>query len=309
MDSIGFDGLVLILSFVPYEEKNWLNVKLVCKTFLRASKAAFHPSLYNNLAILTACAKGFVSQLKELLEDKRVDPCIYDNSPLTTACHHRQIEIIEELAKDGRSDLSVQRGLCLKTVARYGELELLRKMIEIYRLDPSKNQWDVMYDAVHGPKPENTRELLKYAKDEDFYSDGIRSAFISCICNGRKDILNIFIDDGRIVPGSIPSINTTVQTLIDYRSVKTLELLMSYSKYDDEILSENPTYDVGSTPLLDKLRARKIYPVMVLLKDLNTRKKLKPYELYQLDVKGIEIKHDRVFIRDKDKNRRLIELK
>jgi len=47
-----------ILSYVPYQLKNWLNTILVCKFFYQIGKQLFDPSIRNQFPIRSMCSLG-----------------------------------------------------------------------------------------------------------------------------------------------------------------------------------------------------------------------------------------------------------
>jgi hypothetical protein len=91
--------IVEILEYLPYAGKNWLNCRLVNKTFLRLSKIAHNPALSkrkdppvpNNYAIYWAVEHGYKNVLNELMQDKRTDPAMMWNLPIRTAAQRGDI--------------------------------------------------------------------------------------------------------------------------------------------------------------------------------------------------------------------------
>src|SRR6185437_704004 len=63
------DVLGLILSFIPFDGSNWLNVRLTCKTFLQTSFQAFDPTVNNNCALKWAIENGNTKVVEDLFKD------------------------------------------------------------------------------------------------------------------------------------------------------------------------------------------------------------------------------------------------
>ncbi len=106
------DSLVAVLLYCDLGTR--LNATETCKKFKRLRWRLIDPSLYNiiewdldyeydrrNLNLIEwSSVRGHVNQVRELLDDKRVDPTANSNKALRIACTFDRIELVRELIKD-----------------------------------------------------------------------------------------------------------------------------------------------------------------------------------------------------------------
>lgn len=81
---LSIDLLALIFTFVPKSSR--IKVLQTCKLWKMAGRRAFDPSRNGNWAIRWAAMNGYVSLVKELLSDVRVNPADSMSDALRWAC-------------------------------------------------------------------------------------------------------------------------------------------------------------------------------------------------------------------------------
>ena len=102
------DVLGHILSFVPFNGSNWLNVRLTCKTFLQTSLQSFDPTVNSNCALKWAIQTGCTKVVEVLLKDKRINPGMENNSSIRKASELGHLEIVKMMLNDKRVDPSAK---------------------------------------------------------------------------------------------------------------------------------------------------------------------------------------------------------
>ena len=111
------DVLGLILSFVSFCGRNWLNVRLTCKNFLQTSFQAFDPTVNNNFALKWAIQTGCTKVVEDLLKNKRINPGMENNCSIRKACELGHLEIVKMLLKDKRVDPSAEDNNAIKAAS------------------------------------------------------------------------------------------------------------------------------------------------------------------------------------------------
>lgn len=144
----------MILSQIPNQNKNWINLFCVdkhlsklCETTLCHEKSLAelnlenrsalrhfirckgNPSINYNYAIWVACQKGYSEEVKELLKDERTDPRAigWSLTGLRIACENGHLEVVRELLKS-RFEFS-DTGKAFFDMCKSGELEIARELL------------------------------------------------------------------------------------------------------------------------------------------------------------------------------------
>ena len=112
------DVLGLILSFVPFDGSNWLNVRLTCKIFLQTSLQAFDPTVNNNCALKWAIQTGYTKVVEDLLTDKRINPGMENNSSIRKASELGHLKIVKMMLNDKRVDPSAENNKAIQDASR-----------------------------------------------------------------------------------------------------------------------------------------------------------------------------------------------
>eukprot|EP01118_Nematostelium_gracile_P007167 TRINITY_DN2320_c0_g1_i2.p2 TRINITY_DN2320_c0_g1~~TRINITY_DN2320_c0_g1_i2.p2 ORF type:complete len:127 (-),score=21.45 TRINITY_DN2320_c0_g1_i2:614-994(-) len=92
-----------ILSFIPFCDSDWLNIKLTCRKWNQLGKILFNPSKCGALLRLLH-RKASEESIIRLLEDKRIDPSENNSEAFRQACKNEQMRVIEKLMEDKRID-------------------------------------------------------------------------------------------------------------------------------------------------------------------------------------------------------------
>ena len=181
-----------IFEHIPYETKNWFNVSLVCKRFMIVSYHIFNPSINQNEPLVTACKKGKLGRVKQLMTDDRIDPSYYTNDALFYAIHNGYLDVSIEILKDDRVDPSMHSlnpFACIP--ATHNRIEITKRLLNDPRLDPSNMKNIALEWSCKNGLYDITRELLKhdrikYTVDPIYYllayelPMDIRHMFVEC---------------------------------------------------------------------------------------------------------------------------------
>lgn len=201
--------LEIILGYVANSEskKDRLNSMLVNKIWLKNSRIVFYP--YTTL--LFASIYGGVNLLREILENKRIDPsilhkkefsrdkkaCIDDNCRLfTVACWSGNVDVVKELLKDKRIDPSENENEGLIIVCHQGHVKVLRELLKDKRVDPSDQKNLAIKNACLQRRSNIVKELLKDKRIDptDLYS------YCAYFSDDYEDVLRVLVTDGRANP-------------------------------------------------------------------------------------------------------------
>eukprot|EP01118_Nematostelium_gracile_P016044 TRINITY_DN6562_c0_g1_i1.p1 TRINITY_DN6562_c0_g1~~TRINITY_DN6562_c0_g1_i1.p1 ORF type:complete len:166 (+),score=20.93 TRINITY_DN6562_c0_g1_i1:110-607(+) len=87
-----------IFSFIRFEGKDWLHVKLVCKKWIAIGTRIFDPNTVR--AVERLLERGLEDCLVKLLDDERIDPTANDNSTMCTACKQGFQKVVKRLLED-----------------------------------------------------------------------------------------------------------------------------------------------------------------------------------------------------------------
>ncbi|CAH6420318.1 Hypothetical protein POVR2_LOCUS124 [uncultured virus] len=96
-----------------------------------------NPSLDRNLAIRTACSRGYTDVVAMLLTDPRVEPSVSASYCIRVACEKGHSAIVELLLADGRSDPAAHESYSIIIASEKGFLDVVSLLIKDTRADPS----------------------------------------------------------------------------------------------------------------------------------------------------------------------------
>jgi hypothetical protein len=104
LKSIPSDILKIIISLVPFDKTNWIDLRLVSKKFLALCKQVQDPSVDDGKAIVWACENGHLEGVKSLLQDPRVDPSVRFQRPLRGAVYYGRSDVVKLLLSQEKVD-------------------------------------------------------------------------------------------------------------------------------------------------------------------------------------------------------------
>lgn len=221
--------LSIIIEFVDFKEKDWLNIRLTCKTFLRIAKKVQDPSIEMNKALLFAIKNNYIDLIDELLKDKRVKEKInnHKNSILINAILDRKLEIVRLLLKNIEFDINYEEGSLFYFTPHFSQ-EITREFLKIESLKPSLKGNKLIENLSRYGYIETIKEVMKHKNydnrldehgiiatacirnDTQYIKDLIELGFNPSACNneavcnavqfGYTNILKLLLRDKRVNP-------------------------------------------------------------------------------------------------------------
>lgn len=96
------------------------------------------PAVRNNWALITACKKGNLLVVRELLQHERVDPSANDGEPLIMACRKGHLLVVQELLQRGADGKYIYAGVnpaarnnqCLIGACQYGRSKVVECLLQ-----------------------------------------------------------------------------------------------------------------------------------------------------------------------------------
>ena len=126
------------------------NNKIECVSILLQNERV-DPAAGDNIAIIIASEKGYLSVLERLLQDDRVDPAAEHNIAIRCASQKGQLHVVERLLQDKRVDPAADHSIAIRFASWNGQLHVVERLLQDKRVDPSaENNYAIRFASWNG---------------------------------------------------------------------------------------------------------------------------------------------------------------
>jgi hypothetical protein len=119
-----------------------------------------NPGAERNIAIISACDKGYTEIVIELLRDTRVDPSSREDTPLRRACDKGNYRLAKVLLADDRVRPWSVGNEAIREASRQGSALIVRELLKNKKVDPCARDNEPIMNAIANGHPEVIRELV-----------------------------------------------------------------------------------------------------------------------------------------------------
>ena len=163
-----------------------LSKRKVCSTFTESDFELLikNPNIKKQSLFKCAVGKGYLSAVKELLKDERVNPSAHNNMAIISASDSGYLNIVKELLKDPRVNPGDDHNFALRTASENGFYLIVKELLK----DPKVNANDVPSINI-AARNGHLNVIKEFIKNKRVTQKTLDSAIFTASQSGNRNIV------------------------------------------------------------------------------------------------------------------------